>query len=148
MKLEELPGLVAREVSVTEWMEIDQTRIDLFAEATGEKQWIHVDPVRAAAESPYGAPIAHGFLTLSMLSLLSKDVLPVQGVKLRVNYGLNKVRFPAAVRVGARIRGRFTVAEVKLFGDGADVVFAVTVELEGSAKPCCAAEWIVRHYSV
>jgi acyl dehydratase len=147
MTIADLPGLVGTEVAVTDWLVVDQSRIDLFAEATGDRQWIHIDPVRAAAESPYGAPIAHGFLTLSMLSWLSRDVLPMEGVRLRVNYGLNRVRFPAAVLVGSRIRGRFQLAAVKDFGEGADITLAVTVELEDSAKPCCVAEWIVRYYT-
>ncbi len=146
MTIQDLPALVGTEVSVTDWERIEQDRIDLFAAATGDNQWIHTDPLRAAAESPYGAPIAHGFLTLSMLSLLSKDVLPVDGVRLRVNYGLNKVRFPAAVRVGSNIRGRFVLVDVKAFAEGADIVLGVAVELEGSSKPCCVAEWIVRYY--
>lgn len=147
MRMEELPELVGREVAVTDWLAIGQERIDRFAEATEDAQWIHTDPERAAAESPYGATIAHGFLTLSMLSYLSRNILPVEGVRLRVNYGLNKVRFPAAVRAGSRVRGRFTVAGVKDFGEGAEITLAAIVELEGSAKPCSAAEWIVRYYS-
>ena len=146
MTLDELPAQIGQEVSLTGWMRIDQTRINQFADATGDNKWIHVDPVRAASESPYGAPIAHGFLTLSLLSLLSKDVLPVDGVRLRVNYGLNRVRFPAAVRVNSRVRGRFLLSDVRPFSEGADITLSVTVELEGSPKPCCVAEWIVRYY--
>ena len=127
-----------------------QERIDLFAETTDDRQWIHLDRERAEHESPYGTTIAHGFLTLSMLSHLSRNVLPVEGATMRVNYGLNRVRFPAAVRVNSRIRGRFTLQSVKDFsgagGSGADLTLAVTMELEGSEKPCCVADWIVRYY--
>jgi len=131
-------------------MTVTQERIDLFAETTDDRQWIHLDRERAEHESPYGTTIAHGFLTLSMLSHLSRNVLPVEGATMRVNYGLNRVRFPAAVRVNSRIRGRFTLQSVKDFsgagGSGADLTLSVTMELEGSEKPCCVAEWIVRYY--
>lgn len=150
MTLDSLRELEGKEVAVTEWTPISQARIDLFAEATEDRQWIHLDQARAAAESPYGSTIAHGFLTLSMLSHLSRDVLHVEGVTMRVNYGLNRVRFPAAVRSGSSIRGRFTLLSVKEFKPGpeggSDLTFAITVEVQGSAKPCCVAEWIVRYY--
>lgn len=150
MTLDTLWQLEGEEVAVTGWTEISQSRIDLFAEATEDRQWIHLDQVRAAADSPYGATVAHGFLTLSMLSHLSRDILEVEGVSLRVNYGLNRVRFPAPVRAGSQIRGHFTLLSAKEFtgsaAGGVDVTLAVTVEVEGSAKPCCVAEWIVRYY--
>jgi acyl dehydratase len=150
MTIDALHELTGKEVTVTDWMVVSQERIDLFAEASEDRQWIHIDEERAARESPYGATIAHGFLTLSMLSHLSRDVLQVEGVRLRVNYGLNRVRFPAAVRAGSRIRGRFSLLSAKEFSSGGesgvDLTLAVNMELEGSVKPCCVAEWIVRYY--
>ena len=150
MTIDALHELVGKEVAVTGWMVVTQARIDLFAEATEDRQWIHLDTARAARESPYGATIAHGFLTLSLLSHLSRDVLQVEGVSLRVNYGLNRVRFPAAVRAGAKVRGRFALESVKDFtagvAGGVELTLAVTLDLEGSEKPCCVAEWIIRYY--
>jgi acyl dehydratase len=146
MTLASLSELVGREVAVTDWFAIAQDRIDRFAAATEDRQWIHLDRPRAERESPYQTTVAHGFLTLSMLSHLSRNVLPVEGVRMRVNYGLNRVRFPAPVPAGSRIRARFTVQSVNDFGGGVDVTLAVTVEVEGEAKPCCVAEWIVRYY--
>ena len=150
MTLERLYELEGKEVAVSDWLIVTQQRIDLFADATDDRQWIHLDQERAEHDSSYGTTIAHGFLTLSMLSHLSRNVLPVEGVTMRVNYGLNKVRFPAPVRVNSRIRGRFQLQSVREFsggtGSGADLTLAVTVELEGSEKPCCVAEWIVRYY--
>lgn len=150
MTIDALHELVGKEVAVTGWMVVTQERIDIFAEATEDRQWIHLDTARAARESPYGATIAHGFLTLSLLSHLSRDVLQVEGVSLRVNYGLNRVRFPAAVRAGAKVRGRFALESVKDFtagvAGGVELTLAVTLDLEGSEKPCCVAEWIIRYY--
>ena len=150
MTIDALHELVGKEAAVTGWMVVTQARIDLFAEATEDRQWIHLDTARAARESPYGATIAHGFLTLSLLSHLSRDVLQVEGVSLRVNYGLNRVRFPAAVRAGAKVRGRFALESVKDFtagvAGGVELTLAVTLDLEGSEKPCCVAEWIIRYY--
>lgn len=150
MTLDSLHELEGKEVAVTDWMTVTQERIDRFADATDDRQWIHLDRERAEHDSPYGSTIAHGFLTLSMLSHLSRNVLPVQGVTMRLNYGLNRVRFPAAVRVDSRIRARFTLQSVSAFtgpgGSGADLTLAVTMELEDSPKPCCVAEWIVRYY--
>jgi len=145
MTLESLAELAGREVAVTDWFAITQDRIDRFADATEDRQWIHVDRA-AARESPYRTTVAHGFLTLSMLSHLSRNALRVEGVRMRVNYGLNKVRFPAPVRAGSKIRARFTLQSVKNFDEGVDVTLAVTVEVEGAEKPCCVAEWIVRYY--
>jgi len=144
MTLESIGNFVGHEAGVSDWFAITQERIDAFAEATEDSQWIHVNP---GPESPYGSTIAHGFLTLSLLSHLSRDVLKIDNTRMRVNYGLNRVRFPAPVKAGARIRARFLLAKLKLFEEGADVTFSVTVEVEGSAKPCCAAEWIVRYYA-
>lgn len=150
MTIGNLHELEGKEIALTDWMVVTQSRIDLFADATEDRQWIHLDRERSENDSPYGTTIAHGFLTLSLLSHLSKNILPVDGVTMRVNYGLNKVRFPAAVRVDSNIRGRFVLASVKEFsgaaGSGADITLAATIELEGSEKPCCVAEWIIRYY--
>jgi acyl dehydratase len=147
MRLESLQTLVTQEVGLSDWFTVTQDRIDAFAEATEDRQWIHVDPARAADESPYGATVAHGFLTLSLLSHLSHGMLAVDGIRMRVNYGLNKVRFPAPVKAGDRIRARIILQSLKPFEEGTDVTLSVTVEVEGGTKPCCAAEWIVRYYA-
>lgn len=146
MRMDEVHQLQGTEVGVTDWLVMSQDRINTFAAATEDDQWIHTDPVRAEADSPYGTTIAHGFLTLSMISYLSRNILSVEGVRLRINYGLNKVRFPNAVKARARIRGRFVLQEVTDIARGIETTFAVTIEVEGSTKPCCVAEWIVRHY--
>jgi len=147
MTLESLNTLVGQEVALTDWLLITQDRIDKFAEATDDNQWIHIDTERARRESPYGAIIAHGFLTLSLLSYLSREVLQVDNIRLRVNYGLNRVRFPAPVKAGSRVRGRFLLQTVKRIDEGADITLNATIEVEGSAKPCCVAEWIIRYYA-
>jgi acyl dehydratase len=147
MTLESLNTMVGQEVAISDWFEITQDRINAFAEATEDRQWIHIDTARAANESPYGATIAHGFLTLSLLSHFSRDVLAVDNIRMRVNYGLNRVRFSAPVKAGARIRARFTLHSLKPFDQGVDTTLNVTVETEGSPKPCCAAEWIIRYYA-
>ncbi len=131
------------DLGVSEWIEIDQGRISAFAEATEDRQWIHVDPVRAAA-GPYGATIAHGYLTLSLLPWISAQLLGISDAGARINYGLNKVRFPAPVLVGSRIRGRATIATVDEVPGGLQVVVATTVECEGADKPACVAESIFR----
>ena len=148
MNIDELRKMVGREVAVSGWMEIDQHRIDRFAEATGDRQWIHVDPVRAAGESPYGATVAHGFLTLSLLSALFQDAVPVrEGIRFAINYGLNRVRFPGAVPAGSRIRGRFVLRSLDTMPDGSvQAVWEAVVEREGESKPACAAEWLTRYY--
>jgi acyl dehydratase len=127
---------------------VDQERIDKFADATADRQWIHVDPERAARESPYGGTIAHGFLTLSLLSDLCAQAVHVRGTGMRVNYGLNRVRFPSAVRAGLPIRARVKLLSVKESPDFSDAVYSVTVESQGSEKPCCVAEWLVRYYRI
>jgi acyl dehydratase len=143
-----LKALVGGEISVTEWFRVTQERIDQFAEATEDRQWIHLDRARASKESPYGATIAHGFLTLSLLSHLMKEAIQVQsGVRLAVNYGLNRVRFPAAVRADSRIRARIALLDLKELSDSVEATYSVTMESEGSAKPACVAEWVVRYYS-
>jgi acyl dehydratase len=143
-----LKALVGGEISVTEWFSVTQERIDQFAEATEDRQWIHLDRARASKESPYGGTIAHGFLTLSLLSHLMKLAIQVQsGVRLAVNYGLNRVRFPAAVRADSRIRARIALLDLKELSDSVEATYSVTMESEGSAKPACVAEWVVRYYS-
>ena len=143
-----LKELVGQEIGVSEWFRVTQERIQKFAQATEDRQWIHLDSVRASTESPYGTTIAHGFLTLSLLSHLLKEVIEIRsGVRLAVNYGLNRVRFPAAVRADARIRTRVMLLVLKGLDDSAEAIFSVTVEIEHSDKPGCVAEWIVRYYS-
>jgi acyl dehydratase len=145
--LNELKNFVGREIGVTDWLEVKQDRIQRFAEATEDRQWIHLDADRAKRESPYGTTIAHGFLTLSLISYLMKQAVQIQGgLCMAVNYGLNRVRFPAPVPSGSKIRGRFTLAALLELPKGVEAVFAVTVESEGKEKPCCVAEWIVRYY--
>jgi acyl dehydratase len=137
---------LGRELAVGDWIEITQSRIDQFAMATEDRQWIHVDAARAASESPYGAPIAHGFLTLSLAPVLMRSAIRFPTVRIAINYGLNRVRFVSPVPVGARIRGRFTPLAVSGHGDGVDVTWSITVEREGGDKPCCVAEWIARYH--
>jgi acyl dehydratase len=145
--LNELKNFVGREIGVSEWLEVTQERIQQFAEATEDRQWIHLDAERAKRESPYGTTVAHGFLTLSLVSYLMKQAVQIQGgLRMAVNYGLNRVRFPAPVPAGSRIRGRFALAELKELPKGIEAIFSVTVESEGKEKPCCVAEWIVRYY--
>lgn len=141
---EELRAAVGEPLGHSDWLEVDQKRIDLFAEATGDHQWIHVDPERAAA-GPFGATIAHGYLTLSLLPLLMPDVLRVQ-MKMGVNYGTNKVRFPSPVPVGSRLRATVVIKEVAEQGGGVQVTNLVTVEREGGDKPVCVAESVARYY--
>jgi len=145
--LEGLHDLVGRELPPTEWLTMTQKRIQQFAEATEDRQWIHLDAERARKESPYGTTIAHGFLTLSLVSFFMKQVIVIKaGVRLSVNYGLNRVRFPAPVKSNARIRARAVLLTLKELPDAVEAVFAVTIESEGGEKPCCIAEWVVRHY--
>jgi acyl dehydratase len=142
-----LQEFVGKEIGVTEWFRVTQERINQFAETTEDRQWIHVDAERAGRESSYGATIAHGFLTLSLISHLSHEVMRMEGgVRLAVNYGLNRVRFPAAVRAGSRIRARVGLLALKEIADSVEAIFSVAVEIEGVEKPCCVAEWIVRYY--
>lgn len=142
---DELRAAVGEELGVSDWLEIDQRRIDLFAEATGDHQWIHVDP-ELAQSGPFGSTIAHGYLTLSLLPVLVSQVLHVEGVRMGVNYGSNKVRFPAPVPVGSRLRARVRLADVQDAGEGVQVTAQVTVEREGGEKPVCAAESVSRYY--
>lgn len=140
------------EIHVGPWLTIDQERINRFAEVTGDIQWIHTDPERASRESPYGATVAHGLLTLSLLPLLTESNHPdffqknYPGMKMRVNYGFNRVRFPAPVLVGSRIRARTVLHGIEKMGEAVQVVYLITVEIDGGAKPACVAEFIARVY--
>jgi acyl dehydratase len=143
---------IGTEVHCGPWLEIDQQRIDAFAAATGDQQWIHTDPVRAAAESPYGTTIAHGYLTLSLLPYLTESNAPglfervYPGMRLRLNYGLNRVRFPAPVPAGSRLRARTTLKELEQVAEGVQFTYLITVEIEGNQKPACVAEFLARVY--
>ena len=141
----EVSACVGQEVAVTDWITITQEQVNLFAEATGDHQWIHVDPERAKA-GPFGAPIAHGFLTLSMIPKFFEVGLTIEGARMGVNYGLNKVRFTAPVPAGARVRGRFALLGYEPIEQGAQLTVLATVELEGSAKPACVAETVSRRF--
>ena len=144
--LGQLGGLVGREVATSDWLVITQDRINAFAEATSDHQWIHVDSGRARAETPFGATIAHGFLTLSLLSALMRDAVTVDGPRMALNYGLNRVRFVSPVPSGSRIRARVALATVDDMGDSIQATWNVTVDREGQDKPAMVAEWIVRYY--
>ncbi|MFC4048091.1 MaoC family dehydratase [Actinomadura syzygii] len=132
---------VGEEIGVGEWFEIDQERIDAFAEITGDRQWIHVDPVRAAS-GPYGATIAHGYLTLSLIPVLGRGIYTVDGVRMTINYGLDRVRFPRAVPVGSRIRSRATLVSADDADSGVRAVVRHTIEIEGQDRPACVAETV------
>jgi acyl dehydratase len=142
-----LKEFVGREITVTDWLKMTQERISQFAEASEDRQWIHVDPERAQRESPYGSTIAHGFLTLSLLSYFMKQAIHFrEGARMAVNYGLNRVRFPSPVRAGDNIRARFGLVGLEESADALQSVFSVEMEVENSDKPCCVAEWVVRYY--
>lgn len=143
-----LKEYVGKEIGVSEWLVVTQERINAFAEATEDRQWIHLDRERAKRESPFRGTIAHGFLTLSLIGHLMRDVIRITGgSQLTINYGLNRVRFPSPVREGSRIRGRFTLLSLQDCGEAREAVFTCSVECEGNSKPCCVAEWIVRYYT-
>ncbi len=143
--IDDATGLVGSELGVSEWLEIDQKRVNDFADVTGDHQWIHIDVERAKKESPYGAPIAHGFLTLSLIPALSRDNFRVQNATLAINYGLNKVRFLSAVPVGSRIRVRSELADAVAKDEGTvDLTVRHTIEIDGVEKPAAVAEMIVR----
>jgi len=144
--LADLQPLVGHELGASDWITVDQERIDLFAQATGDHQWIHVDVERAKA-GPFGAPVAHGFLTLSLLPEMAASAFDVDDVRMGVNYGLNRVRFPAPVPAGSRLRGRFKLQSYEPIEGGAQLVVEVTMELEGCAKPACVAESVTRRYA-
>jgi acyl dehydratase len=137
---------VGQEIAVSDWLEVTQARIDQFADATGDHQWIHVDTARAAAELPSKSTIAHGFLTLSLLSTLIRESLRFTGLRMAINYGLNKVRFISPVPSGARIRARITLQAVEAVSGGFQVTWQVTIERDGGDKPAAVAAWLVRYY--
>jgi acyl dehydratase len=145
--IEELKGLTGQEVAVSDWLEVTQQRINDFADVTDDHQWIHIDVDRARTDSPFHNTIAHGFLTLSLMSQFAAQAVRVEGnFKMGINYGLNKVRFPSPVPSGSRIRAHFILQSVEDVTGGFQVTWAVTVEIDGAPKPCVAAEWLVRYY--
>ena len=137
---------VGEELAVSDWLQVTQARIEQFADATGDRQWIHVDQARAAVESPFKTTIAHGFLTLSLLSPLIRESIRFTGLRMAINYGTNRVRFVSPVPSGARIRARITLSAVEAVAGGFQVVWQVTIEREHGDKPACVAEWLVRYY--
>jgi len=145
--LAELKNLTGEHLGYSDYMEIDQARVQMFADATGDQQWIHTDPERAKAQSPFGGPIAHGYLTLSLGPVLLPQIFSVGGVAMGVNYGANKVRFMAPVPVGAKLRAGVKVLAVDDIAGGAQVTIETTFETEGSSKPSCVAEVIFRYYA-
>jgi acyl dehydratase len=145
--LDEIKALAGRDLGRSDWLEITQERVNTFADATGDHQWIHVDVERAAG-GPFGGPIAHGYLTLSLVIPLFTELLRITGTTMSVNYGLEKVRFPSPVRVGSKIRLAATVAEVtEVAGNGVQMVLDFTVEIDGQPKPACVARPVYRHYA-
>jgi acyl dehydratase len=145
--LSSLKEFEGRELPPTDWLVLTHDRIQKFADATEDRQWIHVEPERAARESPYGSTIAHGFLTLSLPSHSSGNAIRVRdGVGIRVNYGLNRLRFPSPVRAGSAIRARVTLLSVKESAEFVDIIFSMTIESQSIDKPCCVAEWLLRYY--
>jgi acyl dehydratase len=145
--IEELRSLVGQEVGQSDWLVVDQQLIDDFAAVSRDRQWIHTDPERAKTESPFGRTIAHGFLTLSLLSHLASQAVQVRGdFKMTINYGLNRVRFPAPVPVGSRIRARLKLASLEELSGCIQLTWAAAIEVEGAAKPSLVAEWVIRYY--
>jgi len=144
--LEALPAWIGREVACSDWLEVDQARIQRFADASGDQQWIHTDPHRALRESPYKSTIAHGYLTLSLLPHLLESCLRIDGVVMAINYGLDRVRFPAPLLVGQRVRARLALERLESVAGGMQAHWAATVELEHDDKPACDAQMLVRYY--
>jgi acyl dehydratase len=144
--VDELRGAAGTDLGYSDWITIDQHKIDLFAEATGDHQWIHVDPERAA-DGPFKTTIAHGYLTLSLLPVIGGSLMRVEGVRMAVNYGLNKVRFPSPVPVGSRIRGHIVLVNIEEVTGGVAVTARVTIEREGGDKPVCVVESVARYYA-
>jgi acyl dehydratase len=145
--LHSLADYVGREIGTTEWFVVTQELIQRFAETTEDRQWIHLDPERAQRDSPFGATIAHGFLTLALMSRFLRQAIQIEsGVRMSVNYGLNRVRFPSPVPAGSRIRARFTLQALKDISGGTEATFSVVIDRENSGKPCCVAEWVIRYY--
>jgi acyl dehydratase len=143
--IDDLRARVGEDLGHSDWLEVTQDRVNQFADATGDHQWIHVDPERAKS-GPFGGPIAHGYLTLSLTPLLIRDILQVEGVQMAVNYGLNKLRFPAPVPVGSKLRLGGTLAGVEDVAGGVQATLDLTFEVEGSAKPSCVAQILFRYY--
>ena len=141
-----LAEFIGKELGVSQWHLVTQQQIQQFADATGDHQWIHLDAERAKRDSPFGATIAHGFLTLSLISNMMREAAEIRGARMIVNYGLNRVRFPAPVRVNSKVRARFSLLNLTPVSDGLEATFAVSVECEDAAKPCCVAEWVLRFY--
>jgi acyl dehydratase len=147
--LSDIGGLresIGKEIAVSDWIVVTQERIDQFADATGDHQWIHVDPARAEAESPYKTTIAHGFLTLSLASALLRNAVSFPPLRLAVNYGCDRVRFVSPVPAGARLRGRFTPKAIEQLRDGWQVTWTIAIERDGGARPACVVEWLVRYH--
>jgi acyl dehydratase len=145
--IEELRTLVGEEIGASDWFEVAQSRINAFADATEDHQWIHLDSARAKTDSPFGATIAHGFLTLSLLPCLAAQAYRVQGdFKMGINYGLNRLRFVSPVASGSRVRARFTLQSVEDVAGGVQLAVVATVDIEGGQKPALVAEWLVRYY--
>ena len=142
--LDELKSLTGQQLGVSDWFEITQQRVNAFADGTNDHQWIHCDPERAKTESPYGTTVAHGFLTLSLVPVLIQQIIDIQGLKMMINYGLNRVRFPSPVKVGARVRMVCELLEVKDLRGSAQVTCKQSFEIEGEARPACIAETVVR----
>ena len=147
-ELEELNDYVGKELGLTEWMTMEQERINSFAEATEDMQWIHTDPERSAAFSPYKKTVAHGFLVLSLASKISYDAFSIENVVMGVNYGLDKVRFPNATKSGAKLRGRVSLMEYDAIPGGAKYKMKIVFELEGEEKPACVAEFLAMAYTM
>jgi acyl dehydratase len=143
--LSELSSLVGRTLGISDWIHINQSKIDEFAAATGDRQWIHIDPVRAAS-GPFGTTVAHGYLTLSLLPAMVMTAFDILDVRMSVNYGLNRVRFPAPVPVGSRLRGHFELNALEEIAGGTQLIVAGTIEREGHPKPVCSAELVARYY--
>ncbi len=143
--VDDLPAAVGQHLGFSDWMEITQERVNQFAEATGDHQWIHIDPERAAAESPYGATIAHGYLTLSLTNMFLPSLITVEQLSMGINYGVNKVRFPAPVPVGSKVRVGAELTSVDEITGGVQAVITITVEVEDSPKPACVVESLTRY---
>jgi acyl dehydratase len=144
--VDQLPDIIGQEM-VSPWREVTQDQFSQFADITGDKQWIHIDVDRAGRESAFGGTIAHGFFTLALASRLLRDAVgAIDGARLGINYGLNKVRFPAPLPTGSRVRGRCTLQRVDAVEGAVQATWSILIERDGSVKPCCAAEWLVRYY--
>jgi len=147
IELKDIKSVIGQELGVSDWHLVTQPEINAFADATHDHQWIHVDVERAKKESPFGGPVAHGYYTLSLAPYLMAQIWSVQGVKMGVNYGLNRLRFPAPVLVGKRVRARATLNKVEDVPGGIQVTVGITFEVEGSDKPVCVAEGVYRYYA-